>query len=675
MRARNGRRSSGPVAVIAVAVTALGLVAAPHSASASDGTTETSVSGRYASLAAPTTVNPRDFGAAGDGAADDTAALQAALDTGGLVDLGPGTFRVTGNLYLRSGGGVTGGADSTLVLNGTNRIEADFLSEVQLTGFTLQRDEPAHLTEDAAIKIYRSDNITIDGITILDHRGLNSAIFIAGRFEDTSDRTSCHDVVVRNVTIRDYQRTTIDAAGVITMVKGTGLTLAHCKDYVIENNSVIETKRFLDEDDPYTNFQGAGLAVISSIDGTVRNNYVELAGQGIDIGGGKNVPDRSAADIAQRTEQGYRGTQRSIIEHNTVVDIYGPGIKLVNDVRDNIVRFNTVRTTGLTGIWITAGTTAAADHSSTRGNVVEGNHIVDPGGGFGAQAWREFWGPDATTGTGIMFEGAFSFFTNLDHDARPQDNVVRHNTIVSNSGRMPYGISDRHALPGNEESGLPSRAVNNIIENNLVRGAEISAFDIDPARNTLTERGDETKPTVSLVGPTAAGPLRDLRIEVTAEDDFGVRRVVANIYRGASLVISTQTTFDGASRVTHAAAPELDDGAYTVRYNAHDLAGNVSATDSFAFTVDRTAPTVAVKSDVGETVSAGEGYDSLSLKLHDAGGIDRVEINGKVKNLTDDVWSDVNGLRPGVFGAVAGDNVLVAYDLAGNSVEYVFVLN
>ena len=49
--------------------------------------------------------NVRDFGAVGDGSTRDTAAIQRALDAGGMVCLPPGEY-LTGTLYLRSHGGL-----------------------------------------------------------------------------------------------------------------------------------------------------------------------------------------------------------------------------------------------------------------------------------------------------------------------------------------------------------------------------------------------------------------------------------------------------------------------------------------------------------------------------------------------------------------------------------------
>ena len=49
--------------------------------------------------------NVRDFGAVGDGKAKDTAAIQKAIDAGGMVHFPPGVY-LSGTLYLRSNGGL-----------------------------------------------------------------------------------------------------------------------------------------------------------------------------------------------------------------------------------------------------------------------------------------------------------------------------------------------------------------------------------------------------------------------------------------------------------------------------------------------------------------------------------------------------------------------------------------
>ena len=186
---------------------------------------------------------------------------------------------------------------------------------------------------------------------------------------------------------------------------------------------------------------------------------------------------------------------------------------------------------------------------------------------------------------------------------------------------------------------------------------------------------DTTRPEVALVSPTTAGPFGALEVQVDASDVGGLERIVANVYQGGTLVQSTQTAMNGAESGTHTATVALASGEYTLRYNAHDRAGNISRTGTFAFTVDADAPTATVKEGADFTVGTAEGYDVVSYKLYDAGRIDKVVINGVEKDLTDNAWSDVNFLRPGTFGAVQGANTLIVHDVVGNTATIPFVLN
>lgn len=185
---------------------------------------------------------------------------------------------------------------------------------------------------------------------------------------------------------------------------------------------------------------------------------------------------------------------------------------------------------------------------------------------------------------------------------------------------------------------------------------------------------DSTRPQVTLVSPTTSGPFASLSVRIDATDDRGLSRVVANVYRDGTLIKSTQTTVDGGTSATHTAQVSLPEGSYTVKYNAHDLAGNVSHTGAFPFTIDTTAPTATVKDGAPFTIGADGTYKKVSFKLADSGKVDRVVINGTVKDLTDNAWSDVNFIAPGVFGAVAGSNEMVVYDAAGNATSVVFTL-
>ena len=64
----------------------------------------------------------------------------------------------------------------------------------------------------------------------------------------------------------------------------------------------------------------------------------------------------------------------------------------------------------------------------------------------------------------------------------------------------------------------------------------------------------------------------------------------------------------------------------------------------------------------------------MSFKLFDQYKVDRLTLNGVEKDLTDNTWSDLNGVKPGAFGAVLGANELKVLDVAGNVTTVTFTL-
>ena len=104
----------------------------------------------------------------------------------------------------------------------------------------------------------------------------------------------------------------------------------------------------------------------------------------------------------------------------------------------------------------------------------------------------------------------------------------------------------------------------------------------------------------------------------------------------------------------------------------------VAPTLALAPVADTTPPKATGKP---ESVSVNGRYASISYKLSDAGKptngqVDYYTINGVPTNLSDNTWSDANGIKPGLRGAVEGTNVLVVYDTAGNASEpMTFVLD
>lgn len=189
-----------------------------------------------------------------------------------------------------------------------------------------------------------------------------------------------------------------------------------------------------------------------------------------------------------------------------------------------------------------------------------------------------------------------------------------------------------------------------------------------------TAADDTVRPIVTLDPAPAVFNSTALDLVVRASDDVELARIVGNVYSGSTLVRSTQSAASGTAGTHVVDLDPLTDGAYTLRYNALDAAGNVAQTKTFAFTVDNTRPTVTVKA-APESVSSAGRYRTVGFKLFDAGQIDKVVLNGVTKDLSNNLWSDVNGVRPGVFGAVEGSNTLIVHDVAGNTTTVTFVLD
>lgn len=102
-----------------------------------------------------------------------------------------------------------------------------------------------------------------------------------------------------------------------------------------------------------------------------------------------------------------------------------------------------------------------------------------------------------------------------------------------------------------------------------------------------------------------------------------------------------------------------------------DAAGNET---TVRFTLDVTPPTVTAKTGSAFTIGADGVFSKVSFKLNDAFKIDRVTVNDTGTDLSDNVWSDLNNVKPGSFGAVLGENVLTVHDVAGNATEVRFTL-
>ncbi len=171
-------------------------------------------------------------------------------------------------------------------------------------------------------------------------------------------------------------------------------------------------------------------------------------------------------------------------------------------------------------------------------------------------------------------------------------------------------------------------------------------------------------------------------------DDFHVRPITSEVGTVKSIYFNTtdssnlirtedsdQKNFDTKNTHNQALWDSLPEGTHKFIAVFEDYAGNTTTSESNSFIIDRTGPTITVKPEsVGNTTT--KVFSSVSFALFDAHQVDKLTLNDVDKDLTNNNYSDLNGV--GVnwwFGEVEGLNTLVVYDVAGNSTTYEFILD
>ncbi|MDO4490738.1 MAG: glycosyl hydrolase family 28-related protein [Lachnospiraceae bacterium] len=119
----------------------------------------------------------RSFGAVGDGVADDTAAIKAALASGKDIYIEPGVYKFSQTLTIQSGVRITGSGESSILLLSEN---------CNLDNMEWRPDQPGKTDQKVYIKTDPgSDSIILENFTICGSGSLigskNTALRISGR--------------------------------------------------------------------------------------------------------------------------------------------------------------------------------------------------------------------------------------------------------------------------------------------------------------------------------------------------------------------------------------------------------------------------------------------------------------------------------------------------------------
>jgi parallel beta-helix repeat protein len=337
-------------------------------------------------------VTPQDFGGKGDGKADDTKAIQDALtNSGGLVCLPAGTYRITQSIRLTS----------NTVLTGCGTILVDF-------------DLGLPSSENTALYGVGVQNVSIEGITIWKtfvDGSYGTGILIAGgsnvRIKSVdicgySARYGIHILESENFEISSCYIHDFLVNTTTDMIQDSPAGIRITRSYfgVIANNRVIGIEvgpKGLESISPLVpkygkqGYQSDCMTIVQSKYITITGNVVALSGEGLDLLVSESLTVTGNI-IKNIWFQGIKmmGTQYSTVSNNQIEDCY-QGIGLAyNPVMDkeavgNTVTGNVIRNTGSTGTFeIPAkdrvryvGVIGLLVNDNSEFNTITGNVIID----------------------------------------------------------------------------------------------------------------------------------------------------------------------------------------------------------------------------------------------------------------------------------------------------------
>lgn len=320
-------------------------------------TVESSIPAPHGGL---TMVTPLDYGARGDGVADDTVAVQAALDDSPAVYIPEGyTFAVAGAnaLTLNAGQRLFGGGTILMGSDG-NLLLADSVSDVRLEGVTL--DGSGAATAGNILLLQTCTDVLIRDCTFLN--AYNNALLA----------DECERVTVTE----NYFDTS--RVGYVVAFSGDGVdTTRECKHITVSNNRIRN---------PATSGINFSETELFSCVG----NVVWHDGTGgVHTAGNGGVRCTNGARIGTVAGNTVRGMSRGVflgessqitVTGNSIYECYYQGIFVSSDVTDsdyNSVVGNQIFNVNLGGS--VADTTAAGVYVKGTGNVVAGNAITDTG--------------------------------------------------------------------------------------------------------------------------------------------------------------------------------------------------------------------------------------------------------------------------------------------------------
>jgi hypothetical protein len=381
--------------------------------------------------------------------------IQNALDTnpGTMIEVPAGTHLIEHAIRITAPHSGLYGYGTIVQTNpDVNIVEIVETAGVRLRHVTLTRAEGSQETIKHAIAAYRSREISIEGVRVVDNWSQAGTIM----FE------RCRQSRIADCLVMNYKRLAVDDRTASALygyafkvIDGTGILVTHSQGIQILNNRVVENRLFPDEETKtrhglgaliegrkptqkgvlappgdYANnwHQGSALVVTSPLETShvqIRGNYIENAAQGIDI----------HADHVTCSQ-------------NTIKYAF-IGIKCMHGSKNVIISENNVSHMDLWGLIMMPGTASHPAEAATEGRAARGANFTS-GNIIANNIFSEFgWGHEY-----FNWKDAGSGVISLESGQLPENPVM---TDVIIEGNIVYDSGKDQVLVDGQPKTIPPR--------------------------------------------------------------------------------------------------------------------------------------------------------------------------------------------------------------------------